>query len=50
MTYRILFVILAVLIIATASVYAIFARDMAGSRGRLVGRSETIETSYGTLE
>ena len=47
---RILFVSLAVLIVATAGVYAIFARDLAGARGRLVGRSKTMETSFGTLE
>src|ERR1017187_10155481 len=47
---RILLAILAVLIIAIAGVYAIFARDLKGARARLVGRSETIETSFGTLE
>ena len=47
---RILFVSLAVLIVATAGVYAIFARDLAGARDRLVGRSNTVETSFGTLE
>src|ERR1017187_6407686 len=47
---RILFVSLAVLIVATAGVYAIFARDLAGARDRLVGRSKTVETSFGTLE
>src|ERR1035441_10074443 len=47
---RILFVSLAVLIVATAGVYAIFARDLAGARARFVGRSKTVETSFGTLE
>ena len=47
---RILFVILAVLIVATAGTYAIFARDLPGARARLVGRSKTVETSFGTLE
>ena len=47
---RTLYVILAVLIVATSGVYAIFARDLAGARGRLVGRSKTMETSFGTLE
>jgi 2-hydroxy-6-oxonona-2,4-dienedioate hydrolase len=46
---RMLFVILTVLIVA-ALVYAIFARDLARARARLVGRSKTIETSFGTLE
>ncbi len=44
---RIVFVILAVLI---AGVYAIFALEMAAARARLVGRSKTVETSFGTLE
>jgi len=44
------FVILAVLIVATAGTYAIFARDLPGARARLVGRSKTVETSFGTLE
>lgn len=43
----VLFVILAVLIVATAR---IFARDLTAARARLVGRSKTIETSFGTLE
>jgi len=36
---RVLLVIPVVLIVATAGVYAIFARDLAGARARLVGRS-----------
>ena len=47
---HILFVTLAVLIGAAASVYLIFNRDMTAARERLVGRSTTIETSFGTLE
>ncbi|MGA3091762.1 MAG: alpha/beta hydrolase [Terriglobales bacterium] len=47
---RLLFAILAVFIIATVALYAIFARDMTVARARLVGRSTTIETSFGTLE
>ncbi|MGD0908199.1 MAG: alpha/beta hydrolase [Candidatus Acidiferrales bacterium] len=47
---RILFVILAVLIVATVGVYAIFARDLTAARTRLVGRSKTVETSFGTVE
>ena len=35
--HRILFVILAVLIVATVGVYAIFSRDLAAARARLVG-------------
>jgi 2-hydroxy-6-oxonona-2,4-dienedioate hydrolase len=47
---RILFVLLAVLIVATGGVYAIYARDMKAARARLVGHSQTIQTSFGTLE
>jgi 2-hydroxy-6-oxonona-2,4-dienedioate hydrolase len=47
---RILFVILAVLIVASAGVYASFVHDLTAARVRLVGRSKTIETSFGTLE
>ena len=47
---RILFVIFAILIVAALSVYAVFARDMRAARAGLVGRSQTIETSVGTLE
>ncbi len=47
---RIFLVILAVLIVAAAGIYAIFAHDLAAARARLVGRSKTIETSFGTLE
>jgi 2-hydroxy-6-oxonona-2,4-dienedioate hydrolase len=47
---RVLFVILAVLIVATTGVYAIYVRDLTTARARLVGRSNTIETFFGTLE
>jgi pimeloyl-ACP methyl ester carboxylesterase len=47
---RILFVILTVLIVAAAGVYGIFAHDLAVARARLVGRSKTVQTSFGTLE
>jgi 2-hydroxy-6-oxonona-2,4-dienedioate hydrolase len=47
---RILFVLLAVLILAAVGVYAIYARDMKAARTRLVGRSQTIETSFDTME
>jgi hypothetical protein len=46
---RILFVILAALIVAVAGIYAIFARDMTAACARLASRSNTIETSFGTL-
>ncbi len=42
--------ILVVLIVAAVSIYALFARDLAVSRGRLAGHSTTMETSFGTLE
>lgn len=48
--HQILFVILAVLMVAIAGVYAIFARDLTCARARLVDRSKTVETSFGTLE
>src|SRR5450755_1749825 len=50
MTRRILFITLAVLIVGTLSVYVMFARDMSRARARLVGRSKTVETSFGTVE
>ena len=50
MTRRILFVILAVLIVASVGVYAIFAHDLAAARACLVGHSQTVGTSFGTLE
>ena len=42
--------ILAILAIAAASVYAIFARDLSVARAGLVGRSQTMDTSFGALE
>jgi 2-hydroxy-6-oxonona-2,4-dienedioate hydrolase len=48
--YRSVLVILAVLVVATIGVYAISARALTRARTRLVGRSKTIETSFGTLE
>jgi uncharacterized protein YxeA len=45
---RVLFIIIAVLIVAAAGVYAIYARDLAGARARLIGRSNTVETTLRT--
>ena len=47
---QILLVIFTVLVVGTGGVYAIFVRDLATARARLVGRSKTMETSFGTLE
>jgi 2-hydroxy-6-oxonona-2,4-dienedioate hydrolase len=47
---QLLLLILTVLVIAAAGVYAIFARDLSDARSRLVGRSRRIDTSFGTLE
>jgi hypothetical protein len=47
---RNLVIILAVLMVATVGVYARYSHDLTIARGRLVGRSQTIETSFGTLE
>ena len=44
------FVIIVVLIVATSCVYAVFAHDMAAACARLAGRSQTIETAFGTME
>lgn len=49
-TRYILFVTLAMLVGAAASVYTSFGRDMVVAHARLVGRSTTIETSFGILE
>ncbi len=46
----ILIVILALLLVAIARIAAAFARDLTAARARLDGRSETMETSFGTLE
>jgi len=48
--HRVLSVILVVLIVATIGVYAIFSHDLAAARARLAGRSQTVETSFVTLE
>jgi 2-hydroxy-6-oxonona-2,4-dienedioate hydrolase len=42
--------VLAVLIVTAAGVYILFARDLSSARARLVGHSETMQTSVGTLE
>ena len=47
---QILFIIPSALIVAIASVYSIFERDLTSARARLVDLSKTIETSSGTLE
>jgi pimeloyl-ACP methyl ester carboxylesterase len=47
---RILFVILGVLLVAAAGVYATFAHDLTAARARLAGHSKTVQTSFGTLE
>jgi hypothetical protein len=43
-------VILVVLIFAAAGVYVAFARDLSAARARLVGHSQTMQSSAGTLE
>jgi pimeloyl-ACP methyl ester carboxylesterase len=50
LVHRILLVVLAAVAATTAGIYATFARDLKDARARLAGRSETIETSTGTLE
>ena len=45
----ILLVTLPILIIA-AAVFTTYARDLAAARARLIGRSKTVETSFGALE
>ena len=47
---RVLLVFLAGFSVAAAGVYAVFSHDLAAARARLVGRSKTMETSFGTLE
>ncbi len=42
--------IVSVLFVAGLGIFAIFARDLANARARLVGRSSTLATSLGTLE
>jgi len=39
------FVILTILAVGTAGVYAIFVHDLAAARARLAGRSKTMETT-----
>ena len=48
--YRSVLIMLAVLIVATIGVYAIYAREMTRAHARLTGRSKTIVTSFGMLE
>ena len=45
-----LLISLTVLGFGAVSVYASYARDLAAARGRLLGRSSTLGTSYGVLE
>lgn len=47
---RTLLAILIVLTAVAAYVYTIFSRDLTGARARLAGRSQTIQTSFGTVE
>jgi 2-hydroxy-6-oxonona-2,4-dienedioate hydrolase len=47
---QILLVTLAAFVVAAAGLYAMFAHDLSGARARLLGRSRTVETSFGTLE
>jgi hypothetical protein len=45
-----LLIILAVLIAATVGIYASYVHDLTAARARLVGRSKTMPTSFGTME
>ncbi len=45
-----LLVLLAVLVVAIAGVYAIFVRDLTRARAHLIGCSEIVEQPFGTLE
>lgn len=47
---RVLLVTTAVIVIGIASVCVLYARDLRLARGRLVGRSQVIETTVGTVE
>ena len=47
---RVLPIILAVLIAATVGIYASYVHDLTAARARLVGRSKTMPTSFGTME
>jgi pimeloyl-ACP methyl ester carboxylesterase len=42
--------IVSILFVAGLGVFAMFAHDLANARGRLVGRSSILATSFGTLE
>jgi pimeloyl-ACP methyl ester carboxylesterase len=42
--------ILSLLLLGASGIFAIYARDLASARARLVGRSSTLETSLGTME
>lgn len=42
--------ILSLLLLGGSGILAIYARDLANARARLVGRSSTLETSLGTME
>lgn len=46
----VLLIILAVLIAATVGIYASYVHDLTAARARLVGRSKTMTTSFGTME
>ncbi len=42
--------LIAAILVGAAGVYALFRRSLVAARGRLVGRSETMETSFGVVE
>lgn len=42
--------IVSLLLLGGSVIFAIYARDLANARARLVGRSSTLETSLGTME
>jgi hypothetical protein len=47
---RALVIVLAILIVATVGIYAKYAHDLTAARARLVDRSKTMVTSFGTME
>jgi len=47
---RVFLIILAVLLAATVGIYASYVHDLTAARARLVGRSKTMPTSFGTME
>ncbi len=47
---RVILVILALVAVAAGALYIPYAQDLAEARARLTGRSQTIETPFGTLE